>query len=85
MLPAPAPSSKQVTRAAGQRMEVVPREPRNAIKPRKYREKREISVAHLPLEDYNEWQRNRSEIRQWLVEQIAERAIKIFRDRRKES
>jgi hypothetical protein len=63
-------------------MKPTPRERRNAKKPCKCREKREISVARLRLENYNAWLQNRSAIRRWLVEQIAERAIQIVQERR---
>jgi hypothetical protein len=66
-------------------MKPIPREPRHAKNTRKYRENGEISVARLGLENYNGWQQNRSALRQWLVKQIAERAIQIFQSRRNES
>jgi hypothetical protein len=66
-------------------MKPTPREPRSAKKSHKYREINKISLAPLGLEKYNAWQENRSAIRQWLVEQIAERAIEIFHSRRNES
>jgi len=71
--------------AARYNMKPTPREPRHAKNTRKYRENREISVARLGLESYNAWQQNRSALRQWLVKQIAERAIQIFQSRRNES
>jgi hypothetical protein len=45
--------------------------------------KDESKFARLTLERYNGWQQNRSQIRRWLVTQIAERATEIFRSRRK--
>jgi hypothetical protein len=66
-------------------MKHTPREPRNAKKARKCRDNRKISVARLGLENYNAWHQNRSALRQWLVKQIAERAIQIFQSRRNES
>jgi hypothetical protein len=74
-----------MSRAAEYTMKHTPREPRNAKKARKCRENRKNSVARLGLENYNAWQQNRSALRQWLVKQIAERAIQIFQSRRNES
>jgi hypothetical protein len=45
--------------------------------------KGERKFARLTLERYNVWQQNQSQIRRWLVTQIAARAIEIFRSRRK--
>jgi hypothetical protein len=45
--------------------------------------KNEKKFARLTLERYNAWEQNRSQIRRWLVTQIAERATEIFRSRRK--
>jgi hypothetical protein len=46
------------------------------------RRNREKEFARLNLARYNSWQEKRSEIRRWLVAQIAERAIEIFKSRR---
>lgn len=51
-------------------------------KPQVRRQRRRLTVDRLELESYDAWQQRRAEIRQWLVEQIAERAIEIFQARR---
>jgi hypothetical protein len=65
-------------------MKIIPRGAIAAKKTGKYRENKKISLAPLGLEKYNAWKENRSAIRQWLVQQIAERAVQIFQNRRNE-
>ena len=40
------------------------------------------SVDRIDLDSYNAWHRRRAEVRQWLVRQIADRALQIFQSRR---